>query len=247
MMSSGTDEMGVSEVVGYIIILGIVLGSVGIVFTNALPVLENTQEREHISNTERTFNTLQANINEIVEREVPQRATEMRLWDSTVMVDQDFSWINSTDETSPGSGDWRNRSHNPIVYEMGEEKIVYENGAIIRVSGDEMAMLSEPRWRFDDGRDAAVLPVVRTSGQSRVSGGGTVLVRAEVRNSRTPFGPETDFTRFTINSSYDEAWERYFERLDEEHDIVTADGTQIEVDADRIIYSETLLTNRLSS
>jgi hypothetical protein len=244
----------VSETIGFVIILSLILLSIGTVYTNAMPVLENAQESEHLDNTEKTFGTLQSSMNELVEEGVPRRATEIRLYDSTLTANEQLMWMN----VSNGTDFVRNKTASTIIYEHEGERIVYENGAVIRSSTERSgsAMLKEPDWtvREDNGDLTVIARSVRVISSGSLSGDGTVLVRGKIIGKRKPlYGEVQDEKELTIRvkSEHSGAWERYFEDLADEApgkidvNSVGPERGEIEFDldsGDRILYTETIIS-----
>lgn len=259
-MKQKSSSAGVSETIGFVIVMSIIFLSIGMVYANAIPVLEDTQEAEHISNSQKTFNTLQNNLNEVVERDVPRRGTEIRLYESTVTADEQTFWMNVSNETSPAPSDFvRNRTSSNIMYKHEGERIIYENGAIIRSSRNRngSGMIKEPDWtvRESNGDVTVLIRYMRVISSGTISGDGTVLIRARDFGRRNPIEEELRNKKemtIRIKSEHAGAWERYFEELAEVDSGITVNTgvgpkqAEIEFDLDdnndRIIYTENILS-----
>lgn len=259
--NNSTDKEAVSEVVGYVIVVGIILLSIGIVYTNAIPALEQNRESEHISNTEKTFSTLQNNINEVAEREVPRRATELRLYDARMSVGESAMWMNVSAEDGTVPSLENSTDMSTIEYEHSGGRIVYENGAVMRTSrtDDGSAMLYDPGWTVREGPGGDLTVIItnlRTGGFGSVGGDGSVLVRSRMdvngvnRNGlETEIREESEMT-IRIRSEHADAWGRYFEDLAEVDGDIQADTgigpnqAEIEFDLDSddtVIYNEKII------
>lgn len=236
------ERLAVSETVGFVIIAGIIFMSIGIVFANGFPILEDTQESEHISNTEKTFNTLQGNVDEIVDREVPRRATEIRLFGSTISVGRSTAQLNVSNTTDPDPDEWgyNQRNSEALIYEHEGEQIIYEMGALIRASRDtdSSAMLREPGWVVRESDDLVILPIQRLRGGGSLSGDGSVRVRTSrgstfnrnLLEETPPFGigdetEEVEEFTIEITSEYADSWQDYFENLGRGNEDVNAIDT----------------------
>lgn len=200
----------VSEVVGYIIILGIVIMSIGMVLNSGFPVIQDAQQGEHMENVQKTFEILQNNFDEIVERDVPARATELKMVDSDLQTrESTFVHIGFDDP------DLDNFSRSrPIVYTRGDSDIMYESGAVFSGQfqrGNNSAMLYEPNWRFDE--DFVVVREITTRGENSISGDGTPLIRGDATSRGYEASTDQDDTLYiAIESPNAGAWHSYLER-----------------------------------
>jgi len=208
------EEKAVSEVIGYVIIVGIIFTSIGMVYMNAIPALQDSQEHERVNNVEKTFSVLQNNLNEIVERNIPSRGTEIRLTDSTVQTD-DTVYVNATiyQGSEPSLNDSDMAPLNPITNEVSDEEVIYENGAVFRGDGSRYAMVYEPRWVIEE--DFSIIHSVLTRGDdgNSITGSGTVLILGSSTDESSELG-ENKKIRITIDSPRASAWENYFDRLE---------------------------------
>ena len=242
-------DRGVSEVIGYIIIMGIVFASIGTVYVNLFPILDDSRSYEHTKNAERVFSVLQSNIEELVENEVPKRGAEMRLKGGTLAVEGTNSSLNITVEDSGGDEIYNSTvNYNPISYETDTGRIVYENGAVMRSTSQGSAMLDEPDWELEDD-GAVILPQIPTFGRAEIAGDGTVLIEATRQSSGfTNITSEGDRTVYlNVTSENRRAWESYLSSLGgiDPSDVDTPDSdtvtAEFEVDDGRtVIYSETI-------
>lgn len=239
-----TDDKAASEAIGYITLFGTIILALGIVYLNAGPVLQNTQDAQTVQAAEGVFLLLQQNVGDITQQDAPVREVGLDLQDSSVGIgDEDATWVN----VSVGSETF-NHSVDRVFYEKVDQRVVYENGAVIRVSGEQSAMLSEPDWLVSN--DTVIVGTVATRGGGRV--GGTEGVRIVLRESvgQTDTYLDADFN-VTVNSRYLGPWETYFTDLNESVDgEVTRSSTSVSLeveDVDDVVYSQHTLDARLET
>lgn len=203
---------GVSEVIGYVIVLGVVLMSMGMVLNVAPGTIQDTQAREHMENTRQTFEIVQENFDEMVEMEVPARATEIRLYNAHLHTNRE-AHVNVT----IGGEVVVDERTNAVVYEGEEGTVSYENGAIFTGSGgNESAMLHEPEWSFGK---VNIIRSTLTKEQNSVSGDGTRIVTGrECGDGGGPYTADGEVVNVTIDSQHAQGWEGYFESLDLSYD-----------------------------
>lgn len=201
-------DRGVSEVLGFILVFGLVLGTISIVYVGGFSGLQDARDHEQNTNAERAFDVLATNIEEIARGDAPTRATEIKLSDATLTVDERQRVTVEVDgdvvlEPRP----------RPIVHDAGGDTlIVYELGAVIRVDGDSARMVREPDFVFTE--DTAVVRHVDTSGgYQSVGGSTTTLVRTS--RSETVLVQEnvSSSVNYTLNTTEARAlaWERYLD------------------------------------
>lgn len=205
------DEDGVSEVIGYVVILGTILMSIGLVLGQGFPALQQHQDTEHFKNTQQTFSIVQSNLNEVVDKQVPARATEMRVRDSTLHT-KGKVYIGSNESGPPVAGEFS--ESRVITYDTSENKLVYENGAVIASSSSSSengsTMLREPLWSLGQENPSVNAVDLSVEGDGDVhAGGGTTQIRGNRMGARTD---THDKMYLSIDSPNADAWVRYFER-----------------------------------
>ncbi|WP_336136841.1 DUF7289 family protein [Natronomonas amylolytica] len=169
------DGRAVSEVIGFVMVFSLVLGTVSVVYIAGVGGLDETRDAERVQNAERAFDVLADNLQELGRAEAPNRATEIRLSESQLMVGQRYRTrvrVNGTNvsEAAP----------RPIVFDGGTgTRIVYEQGAVIRNDLDGgVRMVRQPDYLF--GTDRTVIRHIEPrGGEQNVGGSTTALVRAE--------------------------------------------------------------------
>ena len=174
-MADPTDTRAVSEVVGYILVFSLVLGTITLVYAAGLSGLNDTRDAERIANAERAFDVLANNFQQMGRGEAPNRATEIKLAEAQLSTSTKREVNISADGVDPAVANSSTIRYNPGT----DTSIVYENGAVIRVDDGNPIMLSEPDFLFDDGN--VVVRYIEPQGSNQSIGGTStaVLVRAE--------------------------------------------------------------------
>lgn len=203
------NEEAVSEIIGFIIIFGIVVTSIGIVYANAVPQLQESREVENVQNAERAFSVLQNNIDDVAVRQAPSRSTQIRLQGSSIDIRRLDSYINITVHPKSGTPFFMDANYSSIVYtNTNDLRIVYENGAVFRSIRDGgSGMTYKPNWRINSRE--VVLPIIDTRGEGQVSGTSTVLLRAEDAGLAEKNVTQVDEVNITIKSPRADGWEIY--------------------------------------
>lgn len=226
-----TTDRAVSDVLGYVLVIGIVTMMIATVMTLGVAALYDAQAAEQTNNMERAFDVVADNFEQMYADGAPSRSTEIRLLQGHIRYDDPVE-INVTIDGDV-VGNLTVETY-PIVYDNEEGTIIgYEAGAVIRQQQDTSVMLSEPPLWI--GEDRMVVPMVRTRALSgtpeRQNGPGTVMARGDgLRSSReSEEVNETDEgdIAITVRSPRTAAWEAYFDGLDVE-------GADLEVTEDYV-------------
>lgn len=214
-MSDGvrTDDRGVSEAIGYVLVFGLVLTSVGLVSSLGVGVLEDVRSAEEARNAETAFDILHGNMAQLHTEHAPSRATEMDIGDTQLRTGDNvtvrvhlydgISWDNDTS--------YRVR---PVIQELDEERrLVYEAGAVLRTNREAGIVVSDPPVLSSDDSVHITIPATQSTGTVSVSG-GTVLVRGVV-TEREVLVSDTDGTYQTVvlnvTSPRADLWHDYLE------------------------------------
>jgi hypothetical protein len=210
-------DRGVSETVGFVLVFALITTTIAVTFTVGLGGLNDAQLAERDNNVERAFDVFHDNLNDISRDGVPSRATEIRLGGGELTLEQTSEFrLNSNGWSDPVS------ETGSITYHgAGDTRIVYENGAVFRMQGDDGVMLNEPDLLLGD---TTVYSLYGLGGTSRsVAGDRTILVVGQ-RSARTPSVDDRSATAnvtLEINSTQASVWERYYDELDPTNESIT--------------------------
>jgi len=195
----------VSDTLGFVLVFGVIVATVAVVYVGGFDALTGARDAQQFSNTERAFDVLDSNVEDLAVRGAPSRTTEVLLSDGALGFADPVSFNVSTD-----SGRFYEATVEPIVYRADDgDRLVYANGALFREYGDRAVMFERPRVTAGD---RTLVPVVATEAASREAATDNtrrLLVRTAV-SSR-------DVERFstpanlTVTSPRAAAWERYLE------------------------------------
>jgi hypothetical protein len=219
------NEKAVSEAIGFVLILGIVISGIGLVTLYGYPVLVKEQSNTDVKNMERAMIVIQNDMKSLCFKNVPYKETSLQVSGGTLEVidagDSESSFEVSTSDgwTYPVAGqlqlgELRYRS------DRGTEVIALENGAVVKRQEDSTgsAMLAEPRWFYDGPTKTFVIYFMNISadGPMAKSGMGAVsmsLDDVDIRNYEIvpPNPPITVTVTYSPGTTedYETAWENY--------------------------------------
>jgi len=213
--SSASRNRAVSEVLGYVLIFTLIVGSIAIVTVGGLSSLESARTNEQAVNAERAFDVLHDNLADVHSEGAPSRATEIALGESQLYFGENISMrVKVASQATAFEYD----DIRPVIFRIGDgQQLVYEGGATFRESRDGGIMLNDPPFRLVDdsgpGPARAYLPIVRTTAPTVQSIGSTnVLVRGqagtrEVRHQAVS-GETLEYVEI-VSPRYD-IWAAYF-------------------------------------
>ena len=216
----GSDR-GVSDTLGFVFIFALIISTVGLTFTLGYGGLQDTRDFERLNNAERAFDVMGDNFEDMVRRGAPSRATEVKVADAQLQM-ANATVINVSVDNGTVTDRYKFELE-PIVYETGDGRIVYVNGAIFRE--DRGGAVVVRHSEFILRKEGVLLPVIttRAGGKNTAIGGTTTtLVRAEAPGGqRESFGLEaattdelTDVT-VEVTSPRPAVWERDLSRYDD--------------------------------
>ena len=177
-------DRGVSDLIGFILIFSLIAISVGTVYVVGFSGLQDARNAEQLTNTERAFDVLADNIDDIVRSDAPNRATEFRLYEADLAVGERTTLtVEIANVNAPNT---YSVTTYPLVYkpQRSSTTIRYLNGAVIRQDRGGALFLDDPTFVFRKNtadERTTIIPIIetRSGGRQAVGGTGTVLVRAQ--------------------------------------------------------------------
>jgi len=218
-------DRGVSEVVSFVLVFGLVVSSLGVVYVSGFSGLEDARDAERINNGERAFDVLADNVADIYNEGAPSRKTEVKLADAQLTLAEPTSFRVTVNDIEDGSGNdtvFRSETR-PLVFSTnnGPSRVVYENGAIIRSDRGGAILQKAPPLLISEEQTVIGYVVMSPTSDTTTSVGGdaTVLVRT-VRVGQSTLVQDRDNdieVTLTIETATARAavWEQYVnERAD---------------------------------
>jgi len=222
-------RLGATEVIGFVLIFSLVASTTGIVYVYGFGGLQDARDATALDNAERAMDVFADNVRDVHNRGVPNRATEVKLYDASLRLGESTTWRVNVTAPDDGATNVYSSDVEPLVYTAGDTQLVYSNGALIRVDRGGAVMRREPPFVFRRvaGENVTVVPFIQTRSRTtqNVAGDATVLVRTDLALSETAVERSGNYTdtslsvNLTVETTPDRAavWERYLDaRIDEE-------------------------------
>jgi hypothetical protein len=222
-------DNAVAEVVGYSLLLGIIIVSIGICSVLAVPLINDAKEAAYLKNMEQGFTVLDSKASLAAIGKHPAQIVQMYSQAGDITVDdRTFSRISLVFENRTGSCTIYNESLGTIQYQLGENTIAYEGGGVFRKhpgQGDPI-MITPPEFHYNG--ETLTLPIIRINSNQSVGGAGVVSLNLVSSNNPTVLFPDPDKNlefsnplvsdktiKMYIKSDYYKAWAKYIQERTE--------------------------------
>ena len=198
---------GVSEVVGYLLILSITVCIISVIYAGGMPIIQQTRENAAFKSMENAFIAMQKSIEKVAFGQSPSLSFKLNLAKGSV----------STKKVAGSITIIENSSHHidfgSIEYTLGSRKIIYENGAVIEYSPGGSIIISEPPIFFANytGKPHIFISVINVSGDFS-AGGGTTEILFRQNDPIIIYNCSLNSVNISIRSSYAEAWSRFLNK-----------------------------------
>lgn len=252
-----TDDRAVSETLGYILILGVVIMVTSTAFVNSYSVISDTREKVKSESMEQGFRKIQNIVEYTAYSKNPQKSIRLLVNEGTISVKEG----NTMDITVNASGSTlysKTSEMGLIEYEYKDYTVAFENGGVWQKSLEGTTIVSEPRifiYREQIGNEiVAFVSLTQIQGQGSVGGHGFINVLVEYNSSETRTYNNSGYINLNLTSEYAEAWDDYFEGMREglENNTVLQtrlNGNSIEASIyyDKLVLTEYRLNAKIST
>lgn len=234
------NDRAVSEVLGTVLILGLVIGVSGVLVATGGGLVTDTRTQTGLQHAETQMAGFDTVASDVGYGDADHGRFDFAFATGGMRVDDDAGWIRITHQNYDGSADEvvLNESLGAVVYRTDSGEVAYQNGGVFRYEGGS-TLVSPPELHYRE--QTLTLPLLQVEG----SGGGTrtvgALVQSEGATARERVFPDAGQTyddgstpyrnpiaggtvTMTVHSRYYEAWASYFRT----HDV----GTVVGVDPD---------------
>ncbi|MCL7413553.1 MAG: hypothetical protein M8353_08065 [ANME-2 cluster archaeon] len=198
-------QTAVSEAVGFILTLAVVILASGMVYASGFPIIQHSMDVSHFMEMQESFGLLGQNINEVVYERAPVRNTELKIIGGAMSIQHDSSMqiiVNESRYTyNMGS----------VEYFLDHQITAYENGAVwTKYSNNDTIMILKPQINY---ANITTIPLVELLGEGSKAGEGSARIRAERSDSSSTYfiNATGQNTTIIVQSNFYRAWKRYFE------------------------------------
>jgi len=213
----------VSEVLGYSLILGIVVISVGLMTVSSFPILSDLKDSVFMETSLESLSIVDGRISMVAYGTTPSQPSRFDLNGGKMIIGNETD-SRVTIKVANSSGVWNeifNKSLGKLEYVVGDQKIGYEDGGLFRKYPEgNTVMITPPEFTFNGG--TLTFPIIRIEGNDSISGKGVITINAILNKyppviiypnvSNNSLNPIFDKqVNITIKSEYYKAWAKYVE------------------------------------
>jgi len=209
-------DSGVSETIGFVVILGIVITGIAMVTLYGYPALIQEQQNTNIKNMQKNMLVLQSDLRSLTAKGVPYQETAIQVSGGTLMTHKTTSRF--TIEIDGVLIEEQVPEELRFISQDGSTTIVLENGAVnTRYSSDPTgsAMLAQPSWFYDAPTETYVIHLTRMYGNNLSQTGiGTVKMQlCDPPTTSPPYNIVDKTAKITYHADPGEdfmiAWKNY--------------------------------------
>ncbi|QSW98096.1 DUF7289 family protein [Haloterrigena alkaliphila] len=214
-------DRGVSEVVAFVLVFAMILGSVGILYSTAFGAMSDYQETEQQINAERAMEALADNFNDVIrDNGVNQRSGELSLREGTVSTSGSGTTLDITVNKTSGPDDSVTADLGEFTYRSDDRRIAYEGGGLVSAGDDGDWSLVRKRPQLKCGDDTAVISLVTISSDDRsISSSSGLEFTMEVEDRSSTVYTGVDDVSVSVNETdYDDAWTDILSEWDDSTD-----------------------------
>lgn len=195
-------ESAVSESVGFMLTLAIVLISSALVYYSGAPILDKSEKNAHFQEMENSFGYLSQNIDKVGYERAPIRITELKIMGGIMTI--------AHNSVITVGGIPYNLGSLEYIYE--DKTLAYENTGIwIKYPNGAVIMVSKPS--FSTG-NITTIPAMELLGDYWTGGEGNIRINSKIYSSSIKsVNAENGNVSVEINSSYYRGWEEYLEGI----------------------------------
>jgi len=220
-----SNEKGVSESIGFMLIFGIVIAGIALVTLYGYPLLLQQQTGADLKIMEKNMIVLQNDIKSLAYKTVPFKETSLKIGGGSLSVHDSGSDQSDFTISDPSTLYVDAFNAGELRYESvsAQTDISLQNGAVVmrpRVTQGS-TMLAEPRWFYDQNTQTMVINLINITSTELMAKEGIGTVQMTLG--------ETNYTYVTIDPAnsdkvrliytpdpaldYSVAWDNYFMKI----------------------------------
>jgi hypothetical protein len=218
---TSSNDRGVSETIGFMLIFGIMIAGIALVTLYGYPLLLQQQVGADEKIMEKNMIVLQNDIKSLAYKTVPFKETSLKIGGGSLAVHNSSENTPSSSLTISDSGTIYVDSFKPgeLRYESvsAQTDISLQNGAVVmrpRITQGS-TMLAEPRWFYDEQTQTMVINLINITSTNIMAKEGIGTIQMTLGDTNyTYISPVSNpvLVKYTPNpdQDYSVAWDNYF-------------------------------------
>ncbi len=212
-------EHAVTEVLDFVVILGILVLSFSMIGVAGYPILKNAQDARYVENTKQSSVIMADNINKVALGQAPSKNMELKMYGGSITVAMDGTMNITANSTNLTTGYIEptilvdDQLMGSIKNTVGDTVVAYQ-GTGVWVKYPSGIVLNAYKPLITNQSNVLVIPVVKIIGGYSMAGNGIARIRVEGEPKIESYYNVNDIT-ITITGDYISGWKNYFEDMSE--------------------------------
>lgn len=207
-------EEGVSEVISYLFIFGIIIGVLAIIIIFSSPIVEQGRDTANFNNILAGFSVLKTDLDTVALTTSPIRTTKLNLAGGNIYVDPYGNVTKNRMIIKNDTDEIYNSTLGIIVYTYKDKKVIYECGGVIESYPAGMLFRENPKINIDktlekDANNTLISIMKITGNFSSLSGEGAAQVIITSPSYNETYNSNRENLTITISSDYASTWKKY--------------------------------------
>lgn len=227
--AASTTDRGVSEVVGFVVVFGIIIGSVGILYMTGFGAMDDFRENQQQRNADYALDALAENVNDLLQNDgIQQRSGELSLRKGTIETPNSTVVsavrVDGTDVLGQHLADEGLSNMGAFTYEYEGTTVAYQGGAVTKVTDSGELAVRAPPMQCIDGETAVVSLAVVDGDSSRLTADSSREITANKRGTTVVRGGDVEI-ELDDSVPAEPAWNRSLDEQGFEYDTTTGTFT----------------------
>ena len=215
-MRSGINDRGISEIVGFSLIFGIVIVATAMVFSYAYSMVNDSKEDVRFESMVQGFRKIQDAVESVVYGKSSKKEIRILLSGGEVHAIRKNS-VNVEVTINNSTALQVSTTMGGIEYSYPDYTMSFENGGVWLKSRDKTTMISQPRifiYKKNVNNETIVfIALTSVNGSGSAGGEGMVTLTFDLSSADVDVFNQSGYIYMSINSSYADAWKKYFDEL----------------------------------
>lgn len=227
-------DRAVTEVMGGILILLVMVLTISVLFMYGIPVIEETQTSIRMRNMITQMVSLHEQMVKVTANVIPSALFRIPTSDGDLEIKENSFqlFVNNSTATLYSINDTMNK----IEYVYGSRTIAIENGGVWRKDDRSNNSIMIERPRILASGDAVTIAFIKIQGTGSAGGRGFSNVKVTLNSSETRIFNTSGYVTITVDSDYKDAWMRYFESIN-----ANVTGNMANITFSRLVISKYIL------
>jgi len=217
-MTPAARDRAISDIVGFVLTVGIILIGVGVVATVGVDQIQGFQGTQNIENAERAMTVLDGNLDELQESRATVLSSQLAVHNARLATNDARGGTSNLSVDVLGDGDPTVNDYpmRTVSYRTDDTRVVYEGGAVLLDNAEgESISLRDSSFVCTDDRAVVSFVTIAVDDVGEGYGGGTAAITTSLNETRVHYPDarsgagslsSSDGVAVTVDSNQSAAW-----------------------------------------